>query len=152
MCAGPLLGVVVVQDAPRPENLVAFASSNAWEGLPHKVTFTNTSLQTIDVQWGIDLKTMRGKHPSHRMPPQNPPIAMNEAGFTRGSPRVLEAIQLRESPNQEAVACDRRCRHAHLIQRILAQQFVFRAGLKHEGIAVLAQGENFSVGGPGRGR
>src|SRR5205823_12913306 len=61
-----------------------------------------------------------------------------------------DPVQPRSRPDNQTVARDSRRGHAHLIERVLSKQLEFLARLNHEGVAILAEGEDFSVVGPRR--
>src|SRR5437879_4694695 len=61
-----------------------------------------------------------------------------------------DAVDLRSRPDDEAAAGDGRRGHAHFVERVLAEDPELRPGLHHEGVAVLAQGENLAVIRPRR--
>src|SRR5207253_2303651 len=63
---------------------------------------------------------------------------------------VPDAIKLGGSADDQTVARNGGCGHAHLPQAVLANQFVFRAGLDDEGVAILAQAKQLVVISPGR--
>jgi hypothetical protein len=64
---------------------------------------------------------------------------------------LFDTIELRESSDEEAIAGDGGGGHAHFVQGILAEEFVFGPGLEDVGVAIFAEREDFAVGSPGRG-
>src|SRR5689334_19322582 len=58
---------------------------------------------------------------------------------------LRDPVEFRSRADDEAAARDGRGRHAHFAQRVLAQHLELLPRLHHEGIAILAQGENPAV-------
>src|SRR5437899_5691010 len=63
---------------------------------------------------------------------------------------LSDPVELRSRADDEAAAGDGRRGHAHLVERVLAQDLEFGSGLHHESVAILAQGENLAVIRPRR--
>jgi hypothetical protein len=61
-----------------------------------------------------------------------------------------EAVEVVLSPDDQAIANQGRCRHAELVQAVLAYNLEFAPRLDDEGIPILTQDENAVPIGPGR--
>ncbi len=57
----------------------------------------------------------------------------------------LETIKFRQRADEQAVAGDGGCGHAHFVEGVFVQQFVFGAGGEDVGVAIFAQRKNLSV-------
>src|SRR5262249_35614874 len=64
---------------------------------------------------------------------------------------VADAVQMLDAAQDQAASGNRWRGPEHFPQRVLPQQFILRAGLKHEGLSIFIQAKHLAVVRP-RGR
>src|SRR5262245_5575075 len=79
-----------------------------------------------------------------------PAVPLRGTGHSSVSAPLRDLEEVRRGADDDAVADDGWRGECSLADRVLPEQLELRTGGDHEGVAVLAQGENLSVVGPWR--